>query len=172
MQNFGWLAPGEMLDGLGMAETTPGPLIMVTQFVGFMGAFRDASGMPPLLAGTFGGLLTTWVTFTRCFLWIFLGAPFIERLRDNKHVENVGNCCGAHIDLPCGLDFRIAATIIASVAYPQSPDCPECPDCSATSLSRGSGSRRSGAESGAGQRIAGTTDHDVPSLPGDGNCYG
>lgn len=84
VQNFGWLAPGEMLDGLGMAETTPGPLIMVTQFVGFMGAFRDASGLSPLMAATLGGLLTTWVTFVPCFLWIFLGAPFIERLRDNK----------------------------------------------------------------------------------------
>lgn len=83
VQNFGWLAPGEMLDGLGMAETTPGPLIMVTQFVGFMDAFRDAGGMSPLLAGALGGLLTTWVTFTPCFLWIFLGAPFIERLRNN-----------------------------------------------------------------------------------------
>ena len=84
VQNFGWLAPGEMLDGLGMAETTPGPLIMVTQFVGFMGAFRDPGTMSPLLAATLGGLLTTWVTFTPCFLWIFLGAPFIERLRENK----------------------------------------------------------------------------------------
>ncbi len=83
VQNFGWLAPGEMLDGLGMAETTPGPLIMVTQFVGFMGAFREASGLSPLWAATLGGLLTTWVTFVPCFLWIFLGAPFIERLRDN-----------------------------------------------------------------------------------------
>ncbi|WP_114964728.1 chromate efflux transporter [Alkalilacustris brevis] len=84
VQNFGWLAPGEMLDGLGMAETTPGPLIMVTQFVGFMGAFRDAGALSPLMAATLGGLLTTWVTFTPCFLWIFLGAPFIERLRDNR----------------------------------------------------------------------------------------
>ncbi len=84
VQNYGWLAPGEMLDGLGMAETTPGPLIMVTQFVGFMGAFRDAGGLSPLVAGTLGGLLATWVTFTPCFLWIFLGAPFIERLRDNR----------------------------------------------------------------------------------------
>ncbi|RCS23058.1 chromate transporter [Phyllobacterium salinisoli] len=84
VQNYGWLAPGEMLAGLGMAETTPGPLIMVTQFVGFMGAFRDAAGLSPLMAGTLGGLLTTWVTFTPCFLWIFLGAPFIERLRDNE----------------------------------------------------------------------------------------
>lgn len=83
VQNFGWLSPGEMLDGLGMAETTPGPLIMVTQFVGFMGAFRAPGTLPPLLAGTLGGLLTTWVTFAPCFLWIFLGAPFIERLRDN-----------------------------------------------------------------------------------------
>ena len=81
---FGWLKPGEMLDGLGMAETTPGPLIMVTQFVGFMGAFRDPGVLSPLLAGVLGGLLTTWVTFAPCFLWIFLGAPYIERLRDNR----------------------------------------------------------------------------------------
>ncbi len=79
----GWLTPAEMLDGLGMAETTPGPLIMVLQFVGFMGAHREAGGLPPWLAGTLGGLITTWVTFLPCFLWIFLGAPFIERLRGN-----------------------------------------------------------------------------------------
>ncbi len=84
VEHYRWLAPGEMLDGLGMAETTPGPLIMVTQFVGFMGAFRAATGLPPLLAGTLGGLLTTWVTFVPCFLWIFLGAPFVERLRGNR----------------------------------------------------------------------------------------
>ena len=73
-----------MLDGLGMAETTPGPLIMVLQFVGFMAAFRDPGGLSPMLAGTLGGLLATWVTFTPCFLWIFLGAPFVEKLRGNK----------------------------------------------------------------------------------------
>jgi len=84
VESYGWLAPGEMLDGLGLAETTPGPLIMVTQFVGFMGAFRDPGGLSPLLAGVLGGLLTTWVTFTPCFLWIFLGAPHIERLRGNR----------------------------------------------------------------------------------------
>lgn len=84
VDSFGWLEPGEMLDGLGMAETTPGPLIMVTQFVGFMGAFRDPGVLSPLQAGTLGGLLTTWVTFAPCFLWIFLGAPHIERLRDNR----------------------------------------------------------------------------------------
>lgn len=80
---FGWLQPGEMLDGLGMAETTPGPLIMVTQFVGFLAAFRDSGTLPPLLAATLGAILTTWVTFVPCFLWIFAGAPFIERLRGN-----------------------------------------------------------------------------------------
>jgi chromate transporter len=84
VEDFGWLAPGEMLDGLGLAETTPGPLIMVTQFVGFLGAFRSPEGLPPLLAATLGGLLTTWVTFVPCFLWIFVGAPFVERLRQNQ----------------------------------------------------------------------------------------
>jgi len=84
VEHYHWLRPGEMLDGLGLAETTPGPLIMVTQFVGFMAAYRDPGSLPPMLAGTLGGLLTTWVTFTPCFLWIFLGAPFIERLRGNK----------------------------------------------------------------------------------------
>ena len=81
---FGWLRPGEMLDGLGMAETTPGPLIMVTQFVGFMAAWRDPGALHPMVAGTLGGLLTTWVTFVPCFLWIFLGAPYIEALRGNR----------------------------------------------------------------------------------------
>jgi chromate transporter len=84
VETYGWLRPGEMLDGLGMAETTPGPLIIVTQFVGFMGAFRGAEGLSPLLAGVLGGVLTTWVTFTPCFLWIFLGAPFVEALRGAK----------------------------------------------------------------------------------------
>jgi chromate transporter len=79
-----WLRPGEMLDGLGMAETTPGPLIMVVQFVGFMAAYRDPGSLPPMLAGTLGGLLATWTTFVPCFLWIGLDAPFIERLRSNK----------------------------------------------------------------------------------------
>ena len=87
VENYHWLAPGEMLDGLGMAETTPGPLIMVLQFVGFMAAFRDPGGLPPMLAGTLGGLLATWVTFTPCFLWIFLGAPFVEQLRDNRLLD-------------------------------------------------------------------------------------
>lgn len=83
---YGWLQSGEMLDGLGMAETTPGPLIMVTQFVGFMAAFRQPGSLDPLLAATLGGLLTTWVTFVPCFLWILMGAPFVERLRANTAV--------------------------------------------------------------------------------------
>ena len=83
VDTYGWLAPGEMLDGLGMAETTPGPLIMVLQFVGFMAAYREAGWAMPLLAGTLGGLLATWVTFAPCFAWIFLGAPWMERLRRN-----------------------------------------------------------------------------------------
>ncbi|KFG66887.1 chromate efflux transporter [Microvirga sp. BSC39] len=87
VETYGWLNPGEMLDGLGMAETTPGPLIMVLQFVGFMAAFRDAGAFPPLLAGTLGGLLATWVTFAPCFLWIFLGAPYIEVLRGNRSLS-------------------------------------------------------------------------------------
>lgn len=81
---FGWLQPGEMVDGLAMAETTPGPLIMVVQFVGFMAAYRDPGALDPMLAGTLGAALTTWVTFAPCFLWIFLGAPYIERLRGNR----------------------------------------------------------------------------------------
>jgi chromate transporter len=84
---FGWLRPGEMLDGLGMAETTPGPLIQVVQFVGFMGAYRQPGVLSPMLAGILGSVLTTWVTFVPCFLWIFLGAPYIEYLRGNQDLS-------------------------------------------------------------------------------------
>jgi chromate transporter len=84
VETFGWLTPEEMLDGLAMAETTPGPLIMVLQFVGFLAAMRESNGMPPLLAATLGSLLTTWVTFIPSFLLVFLGAPFVERLRKNR----------------------------------------------------------------------------------------
>jgi chromate transporter len=84
VEHYHWVQPREMLDGLGMAETTPGPLIMVLQFVGFMAAFRDPGTLSPMLAGTLGGLVATWVTFTPCFLWIFLGAPFVETLRGNR----------------------------------------------------------------------------------------
>ena len=83
VETYGWLQPGEMLDGLGMAETTPGPLIQVVQFVAFMGAFRDAGAMNPYAAAILASVLATWVTFVPCFLWIFAGAPWVESLRGN-----------------------------------------------------------------------------------------
>ena len=84
VEHYHWLSPTEMLDGLGLAESTPGPLIMVTQYVGFIAAFRHPGGLPPLLAATLGGLLTTWVTFVPCFLWVLTGAPYVEKLRSNR----------------------------------------------------------------------------------------
>ena len=84
VSGFGWLQPGEMLDGLALAETTPGPLVLVLSFVGFMAGFRQPGLLDPLAAGLLGATLTTWVTFVPCFLWIFLGAPYIERLRSNR----------------------------------------------------------------------------------------
>lgn len=97
VQTYGWVSPGEMLDGLGLAETTPGPLIIVTQFVGFLAAFRHAHGIGPLAAGVLGGLLTTWVTFTPCFLWIFLGAPFVEALRGARALNAALAAIGAAV---------------------------------------------------------------------------
>ncbi|TPJ78399.1 chromate efflux transporter [Mesorhizobium sp. B2-6-2] len=82
--SFDWLSPGQMVDGLGLAETTPGPLILVLQFVGFAAAYRHAGAITPLLAGSLGSALTLWATFVPCFFWIFLGAPYIEQLRQNK----------------------------------------------------------------------------------------
>jgi chromate transporter len=87
VETYGWLRPGEMLDGLGLAETTPGPLIMVVQFVGFLGAYRHPAPFSPLAAGILGAAVTTWVTFVPCFLWIFLGAPYIEALRGNRSLS-------------------------------------------------------------------------------------
>jgi len=78
---FGWLQPGEMADGLGLAETTPGPLILVTQFVGYLAAFRAPAPFDPVIAGILGAALTTWVTFAPCFLWIFAVAPWMEAMR-------------------------------------------------------------------------------------------
>ena len=84
---YGWLAPGEMVRGLALAESTPGPLIMVVQFVAFLGAYRNPGTLDPWLAALTGALLTTWVTFVPCFLFIFLGAPYVERLRGNKRLS-------------------------------------------------------------------------------------
>ena len=80
VSGFGWLQPGEMADGLGLAETTPGPLIMVTQFVGYLAAFRAPEPFSPMVAGLLGAGLTTWVTFAPCFGWIFVFAPWIDRM--------------------------------------------------------------------------------------------
>jgi chromate transporter len=87
VDSYGWLKPGEMLDGLGLAETTPGPLILVLQFVGFLGAYRNPGGLDPMLAGVLGSALTVWVTFVPCFLFIFLGAPYVEALRANQSLN-------------------------------------------------------------------------------------
>ncbi|ODS02888.1 hypothetical protein AUC71_12850 [Methyloceanibacter marginalis] len=82
VETYGWLSAGEMLDGLGLAETTPGPLILVTEFVGFLGAYRNG-GTPQLAYGLLGAAVTLWATFAPCFLWIFVGAPYVERLASN-----------------------------------------------------------------------------------------
>ncbi len=79
---YGWLNPGEMVDGLGLAETTPGPLVQVVQFVGFLGAYRNPGTLSPVVSGVLGALLTTWVTFVPSFLWILAGAPHVERLKN------------------------------------------------------------------------------------------
>jgi len=87
VETYGWMTAPEMVDGLGLAETTPGPLILVTQFVGFLAAFREAVPFSPVTAGVLGAAMTTWVTFTPSMLWIFAGAPFVERLRANRELS-------------------------------------------------------------------------------------
>jgi chromate transporter len=111
---YGWLRPGEMLDGLGMAETTPGPLIMVVQFVGFMGAYRNPAPFTPLTAGILGSLVTVWVTFVPCFLWIFLGAPYIERLRGNRAL---GSALSAITAAVVGVILNLAVWFALHVAF-------------------------------------------------------
>jgi chromate transporter len=85
---FGWLRPGQMAVGLGLAESTPGPLIMVVEFVGFVGAYQHPGGLPPLVAGVLGATVVVWATFAPCFLWVFLGAPSIERIRGNVRLAS------------------------------------------------------------------------------------
>ena len=87
VQGYGWLSTGNMIDGLALAETTPGPLILVLSFVGFYAAHQQPGALPPLLAGTLGAIFVTWVTFVPSFIWIFLGAPYIERLRQNRYLS-------------------------------------------------------------------------------------
>ncbi|HEY5073777.1 MAG TPA: chromate efflux transporter [Pyrinomonadaceae bacterium] len=116
VEQFGWLQPGQMMDGLGLAETTPGPLIMVLQFVGFMGGWSQPGQLSPLLAATIGALLTTWVTFTPCFLWVFLGGPHIEQLRGNKKIAMTLSAVTAAV---VGVILNLAVWFALHVVHPQ-----------------------------------------------------
>ncbi len=132
VEHFQWLAPGQMLDGLALAETTPGPLIMVLQFVGFVGAWKMPAPFSPLLGATLGAAMTTWATFLPCFLWIFLGAPYIERLRNNANLSaalsaitaavvgvvlNLAVWFGLHVLVPSGAAVNWAGIAIALIAF-------------------------------------------------------
>ncbi|HTL56708.1 MAG TPA: chromate efflux transporter [Candidatus Limnocylindrales bacterium] len=132
VEQFGWLNAGQMLDGLGLAETTPGPLIMVLQFVGFMGGWQHPGQLSPLLAGTLGALVTTWTTFVPCFLWIFLGGPHIEQLRGNAKltaalsavtaavvgvVLNLAVWFGLHVLFPARGQVDWFTVVVGAVAF-------------------------------------------------------
>jgi chromate transporter len=94
---FGWLLPQEMMTGLGLAESTPGPLILVLQFVGFVGGYHHPHGMSPLLAGALCSVITLWVTFVPCFLWILVGAPYVERIRKHRGLQAAMACTSAAV---------------------------------------------------------------------------
>lgn len=132
VNTYGWLLPEQMMDGLGLAETTPGPLIMVNQFVAYVAAYTHAPGLAPALAGAIGGLLATWVTFTPSMLWIFVGAPYIESLRRNVKLSsalgaitaavvgvvlNLGVTFTHHALLPETGGFEWFTLIVAVVAF-------------------------------------------------------
>jgi len=132
VEHFHWLQPGQMLDGLGLAETKPGPLIMVLQFVGFMGGWSVPGSSAPLLAATLGALISTWTTFTPCFLYVFLGGPYSERLRGNAHlttalsaitaavvgvVMNLAVWFGMHILLPKNEPFNWFAAVVGILVF-------------------------------------------------------
>jgi chromate transporter len=116
VQQFGWLLPGQMVTGLGMAESTPGPLIMVTEFVGFIGAYRHPGGLDPAVAGIIGATVTTWATFAPCFLWIFLGAPYIEQLRDNRRLTTALSAITAAV---VGVVMNLAVTFSIATLFDQ-----------------------------------------------------
>jgi chromate transporter len=117
VEQFGWLKPGQMMDGLGLAETTPGPLIMVLQFVGFMGGWNQPGQLSPLLAATIGALITTWVTFIPSFLWVFLGGPHIEQLRGNKRITMALSAVTSAV---VGVVLNLAVWFALHVIHPQS----------------------------------------------------
>ncbi|MCL9981696.1 MAG: chromate efflux transporter [Erythrobacter sp.] len=116
VQGFGWLAPREMADGLGLAETTPGPLILVTQFVGYLAAFRAPEPFSPLVAGLLGAALTTWVTFAPCFLWIFAFAPWIDRL---GHAVRLKGALAAITAAVVGVIANLTAWFTLNVLFAQ-----------------------------------------------------
>jgi chromate transporter len=97
VSRYGWISAGDMAVGLGLAETTPGPLIMVVEFVGFLAAYNNPGSLPPLVAGTLGAVITVWVTFVPCFMFIFLGAPYVERLRHNVSISHALTAVGASV---------------------------------------------------------------------------
>lgn len=111
---FGWLTPGDVVAGLGLAESTPGPLIMVVQFVGFLAAYRFPGDLPPLVAGVLGSAVTVWATFAPCFLWVFLGAPYIERLRGNRRI---GTALGGITAAVVGVIASLAVTFGVNVLF-------------------------------------------------------
>jgi chromate transporter len=113
--NYGWLLPEQMMDGLGLAETTPGPLIMVNQFVAYVAAYTHAPGLAPALAGAIGGLLATWVTFTPSMLWIFIGAPYIEALRRNAKLASALVAITAAV---VGVVLNLAVTFTRHTLFP------------------------------------------------------
>ena len=115
VNRFRWLSLPEMLDGLGMAETTPGPLIMVVQFVGFMAAFRNPGDLPPLLAGVLGACVTVWVTFVPCFLWIFVGAPYVERMRGSRLLSSALSAITAAV---VGVVLNLAVWFMLQTLFP------------------------------------------------------
>ena len=115
VHEYGWLEPGHMLDGLGLAETTPGPLIMVTEFVGYLGAFRNPGGLSPQVAGALGAAVTVWATFAPCFLWIFLGAPYIERLRGRRSLDAALSAITAAV---VGVILNLAVVLALHTLFP------------------------------------------------------
>jgi len=132
VEHYQWLRADQMLDGLGLAETTPGPLIMVLQFAGFLGGWNHPGNLPPLLAATLGALITTWTTFVPCFLWVFLGAPYIEKLRGAKQLTaalstvtaavvgvilNLAVWFAVHVILPPGGNVDWFAIVVCAIAF-------------------------------------------------------
>jgi chromate transporter len=119
VERYAWITPTQMLDGLGLAESTPGPLILVVQFVGFLAAYQVAGSEHPLLAGTLGAILTVWVTFVPCFLWIFLGAPYVEALRGNRALASA---LGAITAAVVGVIANLALWFATHVLFAQVSD--------------------------------------------------